>query len=72
MYGCKYEADVIKAYKAEMMKTQCRFVINHRYPWIQVTPDFLVHVICSCCGVKCGDRSKMSHMYTIDTCDLDS
>ena len=41
------EADAIKAYEAEMIKShvdfnlsQCGLVIDQEYPWIHATPDF--------------------------------
>ena len=74
IYGCKHEADAIKAYEAEMIKShvdfklsQCGLVINREYPWIHATPDFLVS--CSCCGLGCGE---VKCPLCIDRCDFDS
>ena len=74
IYGCKHEADAIKAYEAEMIKShvdfklsQCGLVINREYPWIHATPDFLVS--CSCCGLGCGEAKCP---LCIDRCDFDS
>lgn len=74
IHGCKHEADVIKAYGAEMVKShvdfklsQCGLVINQEYPWIHATPNFLVS--CSCCGLGCGE---VKCPLCIDSCDFDS
>lgn len=74
IHGCKHEADAIKAYEAEMVKShvdfklsQCGLVINQQYPWIHATPDFLVS--CSCCGLGCGE---VKCPLCIDRCDFDS
>jgi len=74
IHGCKHEADAIKAYEAEIIKShadfqlsQCSLVMNREHPWIHATPDFLVS--CSCCGLGC-DEVKCP--LCIDRCDFDS